>query len=108
MTSFFLKLGGQNETLIGSSLLKGHYVSLNLGQQTLLFSPLNRFSPEISTAEIIRFIVIFMLFMFFACACIVVWQQWNMPKSSRHRFQKSKDGVRLVAYHKPGEFEEED
>lgn len=70
-----------------------------------MFSPLNRFSPEISTAEIIRFIVMFMLFMFLACAGIVVWQQWNMPKSTRHRFQKNKDGVRLVAYQQPGEFD---
>jgi hypothetical protein len=27
------------------------------------------------------------------------------PKSTRHRFQKNKDGVRLVAYQHPGEFD---
>lgn len=104
LTSFFVRLGKAEEVQIGYPLLKGYYISLNLVQKSMLFSPLNRFTPEITTAEIIRFVVIFMLFMFFACACIVVWQQWNMPKHTRHRFTKSKDGVRLVAYHKPSEF----
>ena len=48
----------------------------------------------------------FMTFMIMACTCIVIWQQWNMPKNTRHRFTRNKDGVRLVAYQKPAEFDD--
>jgi len=74
MTSFFLKLGNPEEIQIGYPLLKGHYISINLNKSTLLFSPLNRYTSEISTASIIRFIVIFMLFMLGACVGLVIWQ----------------------------------
>ena len=77
LTSFFLKLGNPEEVQIGYPLLKGHYVSLNLNKPSLLFSPLNRLTPEISTAAIIRFIVIFMLFMLAACICLVIWQHFS-------------------------------
>ena len=66
-----------------------------------MFSPLNRFTPEVTTAEIIRFIVIFMGFLFGACIGVVVWQQYNMPSTRRNRFTRGKDGVRLVAYQRP-------
>jgi hypothetical protein len=74
---------------------------------SLLFSPLNRFTPEISTAEIIRFVAIFMLFMLGACVCVVIWQHFSNPMKTR-RFQRNKDGVKLVPYQKAAEFEEED
>jgi len=77
LTSFFLKLGNPEELQIGYPLLLGHYVSLNLNKSSLLFSPLNRFSPEISSAAILRFIIIFMLFMLAACVCLVIWQQFG-------------------------------
>lgn len=108
MTTFFLKLSNKSEEFqLGAPLLRGYYVSINLEKQTLLFSPLNRFTPEISTAEIIRFISIFMGLMVGACIAIVVWQQFNMPATRRNRFTRGKDGVRLVAYQRPSEMEDD-
>ena len=72
-----------------------------------MFSPLNRFVPEIRTAEIIRFIIIFLGIMFGACICIIVYQQFSMTPMRRNRYTRSKDGVRLVAYQRPGEMEDD-
>ena len=106
LTSFFIRLSSNSEDVqIGAALIKGYYISINLTKKTLLFSPLNRFAPEITTAEIIRFIAMFMGFMLGACVCIVVWQQYNAPSYRKNRFTRGKDGVRLVAYHRPPEVE---
>ena len=45
-------------------------------------------------------------FMLFACVSIIVWQQFNMP-ARRNRFTRGKDGVRLVAYQRPSEMEDD-
>jgi hypothetical protein len=42
------------------------------------------------------------MFMFGSCVGIVIWQQYNMP-TRRNRYTRNKDGVRLVAYHRPPE-----
>lgn len=91
---------------IGAPLLRGYYLSLNMGKSSLLFSPVNRFTPEITTVSILRFIIFFLLFMVSACVCVVVWQQFNNPDRTR-RFTRGKEGVKLVAYQRPGEMEDE-
>lgn len=94
-----MKLTDGNDLQIGSSLLRGYYISINMNKKTMLFSPINRFSPEISTVSLLRFLIIFMLFMLAACVCIVIWQQFNNP-DYRRKLTRSKDGVRLVPYQK--------
>ena len=94
-------MGVTQEVQIGASLLRSYYISINIQNKVMLFSPLNRFSPEITTAEIIRFLSIFLGFMFGACICIVVWQKFNMPPRQSSRFSHGKEGFRLVAYQRP-------
>ncbi len=106
MTSFFLKLGKDQDLQIGYPLLKGHYISIDLNKSTLLFSPLNRYTSEISTASIIRFFVIFMLFMFGACIVLVIWQHFSTEGNTR-KYRRSKDGLRLVPYHKAPQVDQE-
>jgi hypothetical protein len=77
-----------------------------MAKPSLLFSPVNRFTPEITTVSLLRFVIFFLLFMLAACVCVVVWQQFNNPDRTR-RFTRGKDGVRLVAYQRPGDFEDE-
>jgi hypothetical protein len=101
MTSFFLKVGKVEEAQLGSPLLRGYYLSLNLAKPSILFSPVNRFTPEITSVSILRFFIFFLLFMFSACVCVAVWQQFNNPDRKR-RFTRGKDGVKLVAYQRPG------
>jgi hypothetical protein len=45
ITSFFVKLGTGNEIQLGAPLLKGYYISLNMDKPSILFSPINRFTP---------------------------------------------------------------
>lgn len=106
VTSFFVRLGGEGEVQLGAPLLRGYYLSLNMAKPSLLFSPVNRFTPEITTVSLLRFVIFFLLFMLAACVCVVVWQQFNNPDRTR-RFTRGKDGVRLVAYQRPGDFEDE-
>lgn len=102
VTSFFLKLGKDDEVQIGAPLLRGYYISLDMVKPSILFSPVNRFTPEITTVSILRFVIFFVLFMVAACVCVVVWQQFNNPQRTR-RFTRGKDGVKLVAYQRPGD-----
>jgi len=76
-----------------------------MNKKTMLFSPINRFTPEISTVSLLRFLILFVLFMFAACVCIVIWQQFNNPDYQR-KLRRSKDGVRLVPYQKANEIDD--
>lgn len=78
-----------------------------MAKSNLLFSPINRFTPEITTVALLRFVIFFLLFMFSACICIIIWQQFNNPDKTR-RFTRGKDGVKLVAYQRPNEFDDEE
>ena len=93
---------------VGTPLLKGYYISLNMNKKTLMFSPINRFTPEITTVVLLRFAVMFLLFMLGACVVIVIWQMFNGGGSRHRQFQRGKDGVRLVAYQRPKDFDDED
>jgi hypothetical protein len=105
ITSFFVKLGNENDLQLGAPLLKGYYISLNMTKPSILFSPTNRFTPEITTVSILRFIIVFMVFMLAACIVIILWQQCSNPDRSRNlRFTREKNGVRLVSYQRPSEF----
>jgi hypothetical protein len=44
VTSFFVKVGRVDEVQLGSPLLRGYYISLNMAKPSLLFSPVNRFT----------------------------------------------------------------
>jgi hypothetical protein len=46
---------------------------------SLLFSPLNRYPPEITTVGVLRFLIMFLAFLLGACVCIIIWQQFNNP-----------------------------
>lgn len=105
VTSFFVKLGNGDEIQLGAPLLKGYYVSLNMDKPSILFSPINRFTPEITTVSILRFLIMFLLFMFAACICVIIWQQFNNPDRTR-RLRSDKNGVRLVSYQRPSEFDD--
>lgn len=97
VTSFFVKVGDVSDVQIGAPLLRGYYLSLDMAKKTILFSPINRFTPEITTVNILRFVIFFLLFMVSACVCIVIWQQFSNPDRTK-RFTRGKNGVRLVAY----------
>jgi hypothetical protein len=47
----------------------------------------------------------FLLFMLAACICVIIWQQFNNPDRTR-RLRSDKNGVRLVSYQRPNEFDD--
>lgn len=109
ITTFFVKLGADNELQIGAPILRNYYVVINMSRPSLLFSPLNRFKPEVTTVAILRFLIIFMLFMLLACIAVIFWQQFNDPQAKRRSpLRSGKDGVRLVAYQRASEFDDEE
>jgi len=72
-----------------------------MDKPSILFSPINRFTPEITTVSILRFLILFLLFMLTACLCIVIWQQFNNPDRTRRLRSDKNGGVRLVSYQRP-------
>ena len=57
---------------------------------------------------LLRFAVMFLLFMLGACVVIVIWQMFNGGLSRQRQFKRGKEGVRLVAYQRPKDYDDED
>ena len=91
---------------IGEALFKSNYISIDLLERQMLFSPLNRYPSESLGVYIVRAFVGFFFFMIVSMVAVMIWQTFNDP-FHKHKLSHSQDGgVRLVSYQRPLEYEE--
>lgn len=104
-TMFFIEfVKDEKEASIGEAFFKTHYVSIDMQDKQLLFSPLNRYPQESYGIYLVRTVIGFALFMVVAFVGVIIWQSFNDP-SHRHHLSVGGGGIKLVSYQRPGEYE---
>lgn len=87
---------------LGQSFFKSYYVSVDMQNKKMLFSPINRYPTEYYGVYIIRFFIGFGIFTIAAAFIAMIWQNINDP-FRKNRLMLEQDGVRLVTYQRTNE-----
>lgn len=72
-----------------------------MDQQTLLFSPVNRFGNNFSSIYLLRFFVYFFIFTIVMAILVGIWASFSDP-TRRNKVQYGRDGIQLITYQRPG------
>lgn len=79
-TSFEIEFTeNEEEWQMGESFFKNYYVSIDMRNSKMLFSPLNHFPAPNHSINMIRFLIGFAFFFVSASLAAMVWQKLNDP-----------------------------
>ena len=81
-------------------MFKSYYVSVDMGNKKMLFSPINRFPSDNYGVYVVRFFVAFGIFTVVSAIGAMIWQTFNDP-FKKNKLMYGQDGIRLVSYQKP-------
>ena len=92
-----LKFEGDKYQL-GDALLKNYYISIDMDNNKVLYSPVNRFPTSyFNGVYLIRFIGIFGLIVLVVALTSMIWQAYTDPLRKK-RIRYGHEGIRLVPY----------
>lgn len=72
-------VAGNDQLHIGESLFKSYYVSIDLENKKMLYSPLNHFPSNNYGVNVIRFLIGFAFFTIASAIGAMLWQNLNDP-----------------------------
>ncbi len=101
--SFYIKLSDDVEDVqIGAVILKDYYLSIDMNQNTLLFSKTNRFMSDFSSIYVIRFFVYFFIFTVVVAMIVGIWANFTDPNRRNKVRYNDREGIQLITYQRPG------
>lgn len=92
-----------DEVQIGEALFKAYYVSIDMENKKMLYSPLNHFPAQSYGVYVIRFLIGFGVFTIATALVAMLWQNFNDP-FRKNKFVQGQDGIQLVSYEQPNQF----
>jgi hypothetical protein len=105
-TVFFVEfVESENDVELGESLFKSYYVSIDMENKKMLYSPINRFPSYSYGVYIIRFMIGFALFTVVVAFVAMIWQMFSDPLR-KNKVVYGQDGVKLINYQRTNELDE--
>lgn len=87
----------EDQVQLGESFFKSYYVSIDVEERKMYYSPLNRFPAQNYGVYVLRALICFALFLTVATMGAMIWQIFNDPYRKNQRMFRF-GGVRLVEY----------
>lgn len=82
---------------LGEALFKSYYVSIDMADKKMFFSPINRFPSENYGVYVVRFFVGFGIFMIVTAIGAMIWQMCSDPYQ-KNKLRFGQEGIQLVSY----------
>ena len=102
LTMFYLKFEKDSKKFqVGEALIKGYYISIDMQNSRMFYSPTNKFPSEFSGVYVVRFFVGFGIFTVIVAIGALIYQTFNDP-FRKNQITYSHEGIKLVPYHRPG------